>query len=72
MDTTQTNRSNTRVGSHMSQKWDNERATQREINELKIRMRFAQRRQSPPPPPTLTHPLMMKIMMTTGEDPGLP
>ena len=48
MDTTQTSRSHTRVGSHMSQRWDDERAMQREINDLKRRLRFAQRRQSPP------------------------
>ena len=48
MDTTQTNRSHTCVGSHMSQKRDDERAMQREINDLKRRLRFAQRRQSPP------------------------
>ena len=41
VDTTQTSRSHTRVGSHMSQKWDDERAMQREINDLKKRLRFA-------------------------------
>ena len=40
MDTMQTSRSHTRVGSHMSQKWDDERAMQREINDLKRRLRF--------------------------------
>ena len=49
VDTTQTSRSHTRVGSHMSQKRDDERAMQQEINDLKRRLRFAQRRQSPPP-----------------------
>ena len=48
MDTTQTSRSHTRVGSHMSQKRDDERAMQWEINDLKRRLCFAQRRQSPP------------------------
>ena len=47
LDTTQTSRSHTRVGSHMSQKRDNERAMQREINDLKRRLCYAQRRQSP-------------------------
>ena len=54
VDTTQTSRSHTRVGSHMSQKRDDERAMQREINDLKRRLRFAQRRQSPPPQGTDT------------------
>ena len=49
VDITQTSRSHTRVGSHMSQKRDDERAMQGEINDLKRRLRFAQRRQSPPP-----------------------
>ena len=49
VDTTQTSRSHTRVGSHMSQKRGNERAMQREINDLKRKLLFAQRRQSPPP-----------------------
>ena len=49
VDTMQTSRSHTRVGSHMSQKRDDKRAMQREINNLKKRLRFAQRRQSPPP-----------------------
>ena len=44
VDTTQTSRSYTCVGSHMSQKQDDERAMQREINDLKRRLRFAQRR----------------------------
>ena len=48
MDTTQTSRSRTRAGSHMSQKRDDERAMQWEINDLKRRLCFAQRRQSPP------------------------
>ena len=54
VDTTQTSRSHTRVGSHMSQKRDDEQAMQREINDLKRRLCFAQRRQSPPPPGTDT------------------
>ena len=48
VDTTQTSRSHTRMGSYMSQKRDDERAMQREINDLKRRLRFAQRRQSLP------------------------
>ena len=54
VDTTQTSRSHTCVGSHMSQKRDDERAMQWEINDLKRRLRFAQRRKSPPPPGTDT------------------
>ena len=71
MDITQTNRSHTRVGSHMSQKWDDEQAMQWEINDLKRRLRFAQRRQSPPPP-AQTHLSTTKMMMTIGESLGLP
>ena len=71
VDTTQTSRSHTRVGSHMSQKWDDKRAMQREINDLKRRLRFAQRRQSPPPPAALTHPSTTKMTTTTGKDPRL-
>ena len=53
VNTTQTSRSHSRVGSHVSQRWDNERAMQREINDLKRKLRLAQRRQSPPSPDTL-------------------
>ena len=42
VNTTQTSRSYTRVGSHMSQKRDNERAMQWEINDLKRRLCIAQ------------------------------
>ena len=69
LDTTQTSRSHTRVGSHMSQKRDNERAMQREINDLKRRLCYAQRRQSPL---ALTHPSTMKMRTSTSKDPGLP
>ena len=41
VDTTQTSRSHTCMGSHMSKKQDDERAMQREINDLKRRLRFA-------------------------------
>ena len=41
------------MGSHESQRRDNEQATQREINDLKRKLRLAQRRQSPPSPDTL-------------------
>ena len=70
VDTTQTSRSHTRVGSHMSQKRDDEQAMQREINDLKRRLCFAQRRQSPPL--ALTHPSTTKMTTTTGKDLGLP
>ena len=49
VNTTQISRSHTRVGSHMSQRRDDERAMQREINELRRRLRFSQRRYPPPP-----------------------
>ena len=70
VNTMQTNRSHTRVGSHMSQKRDDERGMQREINDLKRRLCFAQRRQSHPP--AQTHPSTTKMTTTTGNDPGLP
>ena len=72
VDTTQTSRSHTRMGSHMSQKRDNERAMQREINDFKKRLRFAQQRQPPPPLAALTHPSMTKMTTTTGKGPGPP
>ena len=40
VNTTQTSRSHTRVGSHMSQKRDDDQAMQREINDLKRRLRL--------------------------------
>ena len=57
-------------GSHMSQRQDDERAMQREINDLKRRLRFAQRRQSPPP--AQTHLSTTKMITTTGKGPGPP
>ena len=53
VNTTQTGRSHSRVGSHVSQRQDNEQAMQQEINDLKRRLRLAQRRQSPSSPDTL-------------------
>ena len=47
---TQTSRSHSRVGSHISQRQDNEQAMQREINDLKRKLRHAQQRQSHPSP----------------------
>ena len=41
------------MGSHVSQRWDNKRAMQREINDLKRELRLAQRRQSPSSPDPL-------------------
>ena len=69
VNTTQTSRSHTRVGSHMSQRRDDERALQREINDLKRRLRFAQRKQSPP---AQTHLSTRKMMTTTGKGLGPP
>ena len=42
VNTTQTSRSHSRVGSHITQKQDDEQAMQRELNDLKRRLRFAQ------------------------------
>ena len=42
VNTTQTSKSHARMGSQMSQRQDDERAMQREINDLKRRLRFAQ------------------------------
>ena len=52
VNTTQTNRSHSRVGSHISQRWDDEQAMQREINDLKRKLCLTQQRQSPPNPDT--------------------
>ena len=48
VNTTQTSRSHSRVGSHVSQRQDNEQAMQQEINDLKRELCLTQRRQSPP------------------------
>ena len=50
VNTTQTSRSHSRVGSHVSQRQNDEQAMQREINDLKRKMRHAQRRRSHPSP----------------------
>ena len=44
--TTQTSKSHSRVGSHVSQSQNDKQAMQREINDLKRKLRHAQRRQS--------------------------
>ena len=41
VNTTQTSRSHSRVGSHISQRRDDEQAMQREINDLKRKLRLA-------------------------------
>ena len=69
VNTTQTSRSHTRVGSHMSQRRDDEQAMQREINDLKRRLRLAQRRRSPL---ARTHLSTTKMMTTIGKGPGPP
>ena len=46
VNTTQTSRSHSRVGSHVSQRQNDEQAMQQEINDLKRKLRDAQRRQS--------------------------
>ena len=69
INTTQTSRSHTRVGSHMSQRWDDEQAMQREINDLKRKLHLAQRRRSPL---AQTHLLTTKMMMTIGKGSGPP
>ena len=40
VNTTQTSRSHSRVGSHITQKQDDEQAMQREINDLKRKLRL--------------------------------
>ena len=67
VNTTQTSRSHSRVGSHISQKQDNEQAMQREINDLKRKLRLAQRRQSPL---AWTHFSTTKTMTTVGKGQG--
>ena len=50
VNTTQTSRSHFRVGSHVSQRQNDEQALQRKINDLKRKLRHAQRRRSHPNP----------------------
>ena len=69
VNTMQTSRSHSRVGSHISQRWDDEQAMQREINDLKRKLCLAQRRQSPL---AQTHLSTTKMMTTTGKGPGPP
>ena len=69
INTTQTSKSHTRVGSHMSQRRNDEQAMQREINDLKRRLRLAQRRRSPL---AQTHLSTTKMMTTIGKGPGPP
>ena len=47
MRTTHTSKSHSRAGSHVSQRQDNNKALQREIDNLKKKLRCAQRKQSP-------------------------
>ena len=53
VNTTQTSKSHSHMGSHISQKRDDEQAVQREINDLKRKLCLAQRGQSFPSPNTL-------------------
>ena len=69
VNTTQTSRSHSRVGSHISQRRDDEQAMQREINDLKRKLRLAQRRQSPL---AQTHLSTTKMMTTIGKGLGPP
>ena len=50
VNTTQTSISHSHVGSHVSQRQNDEQVLQREINDLKRKLRHAQRRQSHPSP----------------------
>ena len=50
VNTTQTSRSHSHVGSHISQRQNDKQAMQREINNLKRKLRHAQRRRSHPNP----------------------
>ena len=47
MHTTQTSQSHSQVGSRISQRQNNRQVIQREIDDLKMRLRHAQQRQSP-------------------------
>ena len=69
VNTTQTSRSHSRVGNHISQRQDNEQAMQQEINDLKRRLRLAQRRQSPL---ARTRSSTTKTMTTIGKGQGPP
>ena len=50
VNTTQTRRSHSRVGNHISQRQNDEQAMQQEINDLKRKLRHARRRRSHPNP----------------------
>ena len=50
VNTTQTSRSHSRVGNHVSQRQNDEQAMRQEINDLKRKLRHAQRRRSHPNP----------------------
>ena len=69
VNTTQISRSHSHVGSHISQRRDDEQAMQQEINNLKRKLRLAQRRQSPL---AQTHFSTTKMMTTIGKGPGPP
>ena len=69
VNTIQTSRSHSYVGNHISQRRDDEQAMQQEINDLKRKLRLAQRRQSPL---TRTHFSMTKTMTTIGKGQGPP
>ena len=65
VNTTQTSRNHSRVGSHVSQRQNNEQAMQREIKDLK---RNCAMHNKGVLILTLTCPPMMKAMMTIGRD----
>ena len=69
VNTTQISRSHSHVGSHISQRRDDEQAMQQEINNLKRKLRLAQRRQSPL---AQTHFSMTKMMTTIDKGPRPP
>ena len=69
VNTTQTNKSYSRMGSHISQRWDDEQAMQQEINDLKRKLRLPQQRQSPLAQTRLS---TTKTMTTIGKGLGPP
>ena len=65
VNTTQTSKNHSRVGSHISQRQNDEQAMQREINDLKRKLLHAQRRRSHSSSDLLSDD---KATMTIGKD----
>ena len=66
VNTTQTRRSHSRVGNHISQRQNDEQAMQREINDLKRKLRheehYQRHKHRSPPPKGLGHDAMSRAL----------